>query len=80
MAERHGVAIGIEPHQSITTRTEGLLRVATLVQSPRLKVNYDLGNAFLGGEDPYKGLQAVLPLLVHVHAKDISIDLLVIHQ
>ena len=39
-----------------------------------LRVNYDTGNAFLGGEDPYAGLQAVLPLLVHVHAKDISIQ------
>ena len=35
--------------------------------------SYDTGNAFLGGEDPYAGLQVVLPLLVHVHAKDISI-------
>jgi sugar phosphate isomerase/epimerase len=73
VAERYGVSIGIEPHQSITKRTEGLLRIATLVESDFLRVNYDLGNAFLGGEDPYGGLQAVLPLLVHVHAKDISI-------
>jgi sugar phosphate isomerase/epimerase len=71
-AERHGVYVGIEPHQSISKRTEGLLRIATLVPSPMLKINYDTGNAFLGGEDPYEGLKAVLPLLVHVHAKDIS--------
>jgi sugar phosphate isomerase/epimerase len=73
-AERYGIYIGIEPHQSITTTTEGLLRVAHLVESPMLRVNYDTGNAFLGGEDPYIGLKAVLPLLVHVHAKDISIQ------
>jgi sugar phosphate isomerase/epimerase len=36
-------------------------------------VNYDTGNAFLAGEDPYSGLKQVLPLVVHVHAKDISI-------
>lgn len=71
-AERHGIYIGIEPHQSISKRTEGLLRIATLVPSPMLKINYDTGNAFLGGEDPYEGLKAVLPMLVHVHAKDIS--------
>lgn len=71
-AERYGVYIGIEPHQSISKRTEGLLRIATLVHSPYLKINYDTGNAFLGGEDPYDGLRAVLPRLVHVHAKDIS--------
>jgi len=73
-AERYRVFIGIEPHQSITTTTEGLLKVATLVPSPLLRVNYDTGNAFLGGVDPYEGLKAVSHLLVHVHAKDIAIE------
>jgi len=71
-AERYDIYVGIEPHQSISRTTEGLLRIATLVKSPRLRVNYDTGNAFLAGEDPYKGLQAVQHLLVHVHAKDIA--------
>lgn len=52
VAERYGIYVAIEPHQSITAKTEGLLKVATLVDSPMLKVNYDTGNAFLGGEDP----------------------------
>jgi sugar phosphate isomerase/epimerase len=72
-AERHEIFIGIEPHQSITKTTDGLLRIANLVNSPMLKVNYDTGNAFLGGADPYDGLRAVLDRLVHVHAKDISL-------
>jgi sugar phosphate isomerase/epimerase len=72
-AERYGVFIGIEPHQSISRTTEGLLRIATLVKSPCLKVNYDLGNAWLGGENPYEGLKASLDLLVHIHAKDIAV-------
>ena len=73
-AARYGIYIGIEPHQSISTTTAGLLRIATLVDSPYLKVNYDTGNAFLGGEDPYEGLKAVLDRLIHVHAKDIAIQ------
>lgn len=72
IAERYGIYIGIEPHQSITKTTEGLLRIVNLVDSPMLRVNYDTGNALLGGTDPYDGLRAVLPKLVHVHAKDIS--------
>lgn len=72
VAERYGICVGIEPHQSLTKTTAGLLRIAALVDSPFLKVNYDTGNAFLGGEDPYRGLEAVMPQLVHVHAKDIS--------
>lgn len=73
-AGRYGVYIGIEPHQSISRTTEGLLRIATLVDSPMLKVNYDLGNAWLGGADPYEGLKAVVGRLVHVHAKDIAFE------
>ena len=72
-AERYRVNVGIEPHQSISRTTEGLLHIATLVNSQRLRVNYDTGNAYLGGQDPYEGLKAVRPLLVHVHAKDIAI-------
>lgn len=71
VAARHHVYLAIEPHQSLTKTTQGLLKIATLVDSPFLRVNYDTGNSFLSGEDPYLGLKAVLPLLVHVHAKDI---------
>ena len=73
-AERYRVYIGIEPHQSVSRTTEGLLRIATLVESPFLRVNYDTGNAFLAGVDPYEGLEAVRKLLVHVHAKDIAAE------
>jgi sugar phosphate isomerase/epimerase len=73
-AERRGVLLGIEPHQSISCSTDGLMRIATLVDSPCLRINYDTGNAYLGGEDPYAGLEIAMPLLSHVHAKDISIQ------
>jgi sugar phosphate isomerase/epimerase len=73
-AERYGIYIGIEPHQSISKTTAGLIRIATLVDSPLLRVNYDTGNAFLAGEDPYEGLKAVADRVVHIHAKDISMQ------
>ena len=72
-AERYGVSIGIEPHQSISRTTAGLCRIGGLVDSPFLQFNYDTGNAFLAGEDPYQGLNAVRHRLAHVHAKDIAI-------
>jgi sugar phosphate isomerase/epimerase len=71
-AERYGVYVGIEPHQSISCTTEGLMKIATLVDSPMLKVNYDMGNAYLGGADPYVGLKTASDRLIHVHAKDIA--------
>lgn len=73
-AERYRIYIGIEPHQSISRTTEGLLRIATLVDSPFLRVNYDTGNVYLAGGDPYEGLKAVRHLVVHVHAKDIAFE------
>ncbi len=74
VAERYGIMLAIEPHQSITRMTPGLLYVATLVDSPMLKVNYDTGNAYLSGEDPYEGLRTVGHLVAHVHAKDIPVQ------
>jgi sugar phosphate isomerase/epimerase len=74
VAGYYGIYVAIEPHQSMTKTTDGLLRIATLVDSPWLRVNYDTGNAYLAGEDPYAGLKRVLPLLVHLHAKDISFE------
>lgn len=73
-AERYGVFIGIEPHQSISRTTEGLLKIVGLVESPLLRVNYDTGNVFLAGGDLYEGLSAVSSLLVQVHAKDITVE------
>lgn len=75
VAERYNIRIGIEPHQSISKTTAGLLRIGGLSDSPMLGFNYDLGNAYLGEEDPYVGLDAVAARLVHVHAKDISIKM-----
>lgn len=75
VAERYGIYIAIEPHQSITKTTQGLVAIATLVDSPWLRINYDTGNAYLGGEDPYAGLKAVREMVVHVHAKDIAIKM-----
>jgi len=74
VAERYGVAIGIEPHQAISKTTDGLMKLATLVEHPLLRVNYDTGNAYLAGEDIYAALERVGSRLVHVHAKDISIE------
>ena len=74
VAERYGVSIGIEPHQAISKTTEGLLRIASLVDHPLLRINYDTGNAYLAGEDIYAALERIGGRLVHMHAKDISIE------
>jgi 3-oxoisoapionate decarboxylase len=70
----NGVYLGIEQHGPYTAKIKSLLRILELVDSPWIRVNYDCGNTFLGGEDPYEMLEAVIDKVVHVHAKDISVE------
>ncbi len=70
--EENGVYLAIEQHGPYTARVKSLLRILDLVDSPWIRVNYDCGNTFLAGEDPYAMLDAVIDRVVHVHAKDIS--------
>jgi sugar phosphate isomerase/epimerase len=46
-----------------------------LVPSPWIQVNWDTGNSYLAGlEDPYDGLKMVREHVMHIHAKDISMQ------
>ena len=74
VAEPRGILIGIEPHQQYTKTPAGLERICNLVDSPAIGVNFDTGNSYLSGQDPVKWLKAVSPRLVHLHAKDISVQ------
>lgn len=75
VAERHGVSIGLEPHQQYSKTPDGLDRIYNLVDSPAIGINFDTGNSYLaGGSDPYEWLENVKDRLVHVHAKDISMS------
>ncbi|HCB50296.1 MAG TPA: sugar phosphate isomerase/epimerase [Chloroflexi bacterium] len=75
VAERHGVKIGLEPHQQYRKTLEGLDSIYELVDSPAIGINFDTGNSYLAGlSDPYGWLEHVKDRVVHVHAKDISIQ------
>lgn len=75
VAERHGIIIGLEQHQQYSKTPEGLQSIFELVKSPAIGINFDTGNAYLGGGgDIYKWLESVMDNLVHLHAKDISIQ------
>ncbi len=74
VAEPRGVLIGIEPHQQYSRAPDGLDRIQGLVDSPVLGINFDLGNSYLSGEDPIEWLRHVRDRLVHIHAKDISME------
>jgi sugar phosphate isomerase/epimerase len=74
VAEPRGVLIGLEPHQQYSKTPAGLDKICKLVDSPAIGVNFDTGNSYLSGEDPVTWLGRVKDKLVHVHAKDISIE------
>jgi len=74
IAERRGVVIGLEPHAQYSKTPDGLDRIYNLVKSPAIGINLDTGNAYLAGQDVYKWLERVAERLVHLHAKDISVE------
>lgn len=74
LAESRGILIGIEPHQQYTKHPDGLDRIYGLVQSTAIGINFDTGNSYLCGHDPYAWLERVKDRLVHLHAKDISVQ------
>jgi sugar phosphate isomerase/epimerase len=71
--EENGVYIAVEQHGPYTGKIDRMVRILSLVDSPWIKCNYDCGNTFLSGSDPYEMLDAVIDKVVHVHAKDISV-------
>jgi sugar phosphate isomerase/epimerase len=73
VAEPRGILIGLEPHQQYSKEPGGLDRIHGLVKSKNIGINFDTGNSYLAGQDPYQWLERVLDRLVHLHAKDISI-------
>ena len=73
VAEPRGILIGLECHQQYSKYPDGLDRIYRLVRSPNIGINFDTGNAFLCGHDPYQWLRRVVKRLVHLHAKDISV-------
>ena len=74
VAESHGILIGIEPHQQYSQHPEGLDRIYELVDSQAIGINFDTGNSYLCGHDPIEWLGQVKDRLVHLHAKDISVQ------
>jgi sugar phosphate isomerase/epimerase len=69
----NGVYLGVEQHGPYTAKIKRMTRILELVDSPWIRCNYDCGNTFLGGDDPYEMLEAVIDKVIHVHAKDISV-------
>jgi sugar phosphate isomerase/epimerase len=74
VAEKRGVKIGLECHAQYSKTPGGLDKIYGLVDSDAIGINLDTGNAYLAGQDVYGWLERVAGRLVHLHAKDISVE------
>jgi len=74
LAEPRGVKIGLEPHQQYSVKPALFEKMCRLVDSPAIGINFDTGNSYLGGENPIEWLEKIKGELIHLHAKDISIE------
>ena len=80
-AERRDVVLCLENHYKDGTwqypefaqPEEIFLEILDRVDSPRLGVQYDPSNAIVGGYDPIRFLERVLPRVVTMHASDRSL-------
>lgn len=71
-AEAYQITINIEPHGYYTTKPDFLAEMLSFVDSPYLRLNMDIGNVFIAGQDPVKFVERFHDKISHVHVKDVS--------
>jgi len=74
-ADRHRVAVCIEPHGRMTNDPEKLKKILSLHPSEYLRVNFDTANTFIAGWTPQEFLAELIDRVHHVHVKDVSAGL-----
>ena len=72
VAEGYDIIVNIEPHGYYTTDPEAMQELLYSIDSPYLRLNMDLGNTFIAGQDPISFLQRFKSKVSHVHIKDLS--------
>lgn len=74
VAQRRGIKIGLETHQTYSLVPDKYEKILNLVDSPCIGANFDTGNAYLGGLDPVEQVERFKNRIIHMHAKDISVE------
>jgi sugar phosphate isomerase/epimerase len=69
-----GLMLALENARSLYANTGGnMRRVLDAVEHPALKIIWDPANAYVAGEDPASGYQAVRGQIVDIHCKDATV-------
>ncbi len=69
VAEAYEITVNIEPHGYYTTKPEFLEEMLAFSDSPFLRLNLDIGNVFIAGQDPVVFAQRFLNKIDHVISK-----------
>jgi sugar phosphate isomerase/epimerase len=73
-AKANSVTLILENHGGIPVTSNEMLQVLRGVNSPFLKVNFDIGNfLYSGNQDPLAAAADLSPYVEHIHAKDFKI-------
>lgn len=73
LAEKLQVKLLIEPEPDLMIETFGqYLQFVTRVNSPWVKLNFDVGHAYCVGEDPQDWVAKMAPHTAHYHFEDIA--------
>src|SRR4029078_3279659 len=72
-AEREGVLLLVEPEPGLLIETSDQFEeFMTLVDSPAVGLNFDIGHMYCVGEDPAASLRRLARHVRHVHLEDIA--------
>ena len=75
LAELYEIDVTIEIHGYFTTNIDRLGEMLGFVDSPRLQLNLDTGNAFISGGNPADFATRFAHKTAHLHLKDVSKEL-----
>lgn len=75
-AKAHNIRLAVETEAGYWADTgANTARIIRMIDHPSLCVNWDPGNAFFAGDEPYpSGYQEVRDHICHVHYKDATLD------
>jgi sugar phosphate isomerase/epimerase len=71
VAERHGVQLAVENHKD--WRSEDLLKIIRRADSPNIGVCLDTGNSIALLEEPHEVVEALAPVTMTTHFKDMAV-------
>lgn len=74
-ADRHKIAVCLEPHGLLTNNPESMLRLVNSYDSEYLRINFDTANTFIAGWEPAEFLGQVIDKVHHCHVKDVAAEL-----